>query len=251
MTGIEIGVILGGAALIGGASSYFAKKKVQRIQEGKIFGKNLDVFKSKKLDTDGVLKPVGIWIQLLETQGADTPDIFKRSASHESILSLYDKIVHGSITKKHYPTENIFVIAGILQVFLREMPECIFTNYNDFVELEKTNGDEWRESLQAAIDKLSTPNILLLKRIFEMLHTISQNNQVTNVTAEELAEILCPCLFFSSDPNEAMALCDDMKYLNSLVTKIIKQPDLVNYNRLPSKATPKKNLFSSSKRVKS
>jgi len=97
-------------------------------------------------------------------------------------------------------------------------------------------GNQWLEHIQLALDKVPTPNVLLLKRLFEMMRTIAQNYNVTNVTIEELAEMFSPCFFFSMDPKDAISLADDIQYLNSLITKMIKQSESLNFSRLPSKA---------------
>jgi len=241
MTGIEIGIILGGAALIGGATGFFARRKLKQKQAGKIFGKHLTEFKPKKLAPNGILKPVEAWIKLLETTGANTPDIFKRHCSHEPVLELYEKITSGKMNDSTFEKENIFVIAGILQTFLRELPECIFSNYSDFIQAEKAADEEqWLIRIQYALDKLPTANILHIKRIFDMLVTVANNQEVSNVSVEDLSEVFSPCLFFSSDTKEALALFEDLKTINSLVVKLVQNMDKLNFNRLPSKASTKK-----------
>eukprot|EP01103_Thecamoeba_quadrilineata_P010728 TRINITY_DN2397_c0_g1_i4.p1 TRINITY_DN2397_c0_g1~~TRINITY_DN2397_c0_g1_i4.p1 ORF type:complete len:157 (+),score=27.34 TRINITY_DN2397_c0_g1_i4:269-739(+) len=150
--------------------------------------------------------------------------------------------------KKNYTNENIFVIAGILLVFLRELPECLFINPINFIEAEKS-GEEWKVKAQLALEQVPTLNVLLLQRILEMLRSISQNHSITNVTAEQLAEIFAPCLFFSTDPNEALLISKDSQDANSFFTKLIQQKDCLNFTRLPTKSSKKKKkLFSSSRK---
>jgi len=250
MTGIEIGVILGGAALVGGASGFFARRKLKQKLKGKIFGKDLSVFKPKKLEANGVLKPVEAWIKLLETQGAETKDIFKNQATNESVLKLYEKIVNGSRNDSSFENEDIFVVAGILQVFLRELPECLLTNYSDFIQAEKSDTEaQSTEAVQQALNKLSTPNVLLLKRILEMCRAISHNSTVTEVKEDDLAETLSPCLMYSADPKEAMELFENIQHTQSLISKLIKEMEKFNFSRLPSKASLKKSILSRKKKT--
>jgi len=251
MTGIEIGIILGGAALIGGASGLYARRKQKQKQAGNIFGRPLSDFKPKKLTPAGIIKPLEAWFNILETTGANTQEIFKRHCSNEPILELYEKISAGKMNDSTFEGENTFVIAGVLQMFLRELPECIFCNYNDFIQAEKTNDEEqWFFRMQFAFDKLPTPNILHIKRMFDMLNTIAKNHETTKVTLEDLSEELGPCLFFSTDSNEAMKLYEDIKHIKSLIVKIIQNMDKFNFSRLPSKANLKKSGFFESKRRK-
>eukprot|EP01103_Thecamoeba_quadrilineata_P001651 TRINITY_DN11496_c0_g1_i1.p1 TRINITY_DN11496_c0_g1~~TRINITY_DN11496_c0_g1_i1.p1 ORF type:complete len:367 (+),score=102.12 TRINITY_DN11496_c0_g1_i1:27-1103(+) len=224
MTGIEVGILVG--VLATSTSAYVVKKREEKKFNRKIFGKDLDDFKMKKMASTGVPLIVEEWFQRIEKEGVTTEGIFRISCSHDVLMGLYEKINETGGKEMNFEEQPIQVISALIKLFLRELPDCIFLSsyYNDFLQIEKTENDmnKWRAKIQTQLEKVPNRNVLLLKRLLGVLSKIAANSQTNKMTADNLAVVFGPCLIFTHETKEAMALFSDSTVITSLVAKMIE-----------------------------
>jgi len=97
------------------------------------------------------------------------------------------------------------------------------------------------------IDKLPDRNVLLMRRLFDVLSKVAANAQKNKMSADNLAVVFGPCLIFSLETKEALALFSDSSTVTSLVSKLIQNQSSLKLDRKLDTTDPKKKKKTSTK----
>eukprot|EP01129_Flabellula_baltica_P006304 TRINITY_DN2347_c0_g1_i1.p1 TRINITY_DN2347_c0_g1~~TRINITY_DN2347_c0_g1_i1.p1 ORF type:complete len:323 (+),score=68.89 TRINITY_DN2347_c0_g1_i1:17-985(+) len=125
--------------------------------------------------------------------------------------------------------EDVHEVAGLLKLFLREMPEPLipFDLYDVFIAaaaVHEMNAD----ILKNLIKYLPELNVKLLRRLFLHLNMLYQNSSENLMSSSNLAVVFAPSLLISSDPDPTIFI-GDIEVANNLIELFVKDP-LVYFN---------------------
>uniref|UniRef100_A0A8C5JWN0 Rho GTPase-activating protein 20 n=1 Tax=Jaculus jaculus TaxID=51337 RepID=A0A8C5JWN0_JACJA len=155
-------------------------------------------------ENDNLPKPILDMLSFLNQKGPLTKGIFRQSANIKSCRELKEKLNSG--VEVHLDCESIFVIASVLKDFLRNIPESIFSSdlYDHWVcVMDQGNDEEKINTIQRLLDQLPRANVVFLKYLFGVLHSIEQHSMSNQMTAFNLAVCIAPSILWppaSSSP---------------------------------------------------
>ncbi|XP_074160412.1 rho GTPase-activating protein 20 [Sminthopsis crassicaudata] len=161
---------------------------------GQLFGVSL----SEICENDNLPKPILDMLFCLNQKGPLAKGIFRLSGNMKSCKELKERLNSGTVVD--LDTESIFVTACVLKDFLRNIPESIFLFdlFDQWLSImDQGNDEEKINEVQRLINQLPRANLLLLRYLFGMLHSIEQQSAFNQMTAFNLAvciapSILCP-----------------------------------------------------------
>uniref|UniRef100_A0A6J0UJM0 Rho GTPase-activating protein 20 n=1 Tax=Pogona vitticeps TaxID=103695 RepID=A0A6J0UJM0_9SAUR len=160
---------------------------------GKLFGLSLPAI----CENDNLPKPVLDMLSFLYQEGPFTRGIFRRSASAKSCRELKEKLDSGD--EVHLLCESIFVTASVFKDFLRNIPGSIFSSQlcDQWVSLmDEGNCEEKIKSIHRLLEQLPRANVVLLRYLFGVLHSIEKQSEDNQMTAFNLAVCIAPSLLW-------------------------------------------------------
>ncbi|XP_062983143.1 rho GTPase-activating protein 20 [Elgaria multicarinata webbii] len=164
---------------------------------GKLFGLSLPAI----CENDNLPKPVLDMLSFLYQEGPFTRGIFRRSANAKSCRELKEKLDSGDDV--HLPCESIFVTASVFKDFLRNIPGGIFSSQlcDQWVSLmDEGNHEEKIKSIHRLMEQLPRANVVLLRYLFGVLHSIEKQSEDNQMTAFNLAVCIAPSLLWPPAP---------------------------------------------------
>ncbi|CAI5773220.1 GTPase-activating 20 isoform X2 [Podarcis lilfordi] len=156
--------------------------------QGKLFGHPLP---------DKLPKPIFDMLSFLNQEGPFTEGIFRRSASAKSCRELKEKLDSGA--EVNLLSESILVIASVLKDFLRNIPGSVFSSQlcDQWVSLmDEGNDEEKIKSTHRLMEQLPGANVMLLRYLFGVLHSIERQSEDNKMTAFNLAVCIGPSLLW-------------------------------------------------------
>nr|XP_021156178.1 T-cell activation Rho GTPase-activating protein-like [Columba livia] len=174
------------------------------VHKGLLFGRPLAALCSQ----DGTLpQTIQDLLALLHQHGPSTEGIFLVTASERATQELREALDSGA--EVHLESQPLHLLAVILQDFLRKIPSQLLQAelYQEWMSaVLKTSRQERMAGLKEVASKLPKANLLLLKDLLSLLHTIASNATTTRMTARKLAVCLGTVLL--SPPEEDMLPVD-------------------------------------------
>ncbi|XP_061484608.1 rho GTPase-activating protein 20 isoform X3 [Rhineura floridana] len=167
---------------------------------GKLFGLSLPAI----CENDNLPKPVLDMLCFLYQEGPFTRGIFRRSANAKSCRELKEKLDSGD--EVHLLCESIFVTASVFKDFLRNIPGSIFSSQlcDQWVSvMDEGNHEEKIKSIHRLMEQIPRANVVLLRYLFGVLHSIEKQSEGNQMTAFNLAVCIAPSLLWppaSSSP---------------------------------------------------
>lgn len=165
--------------------------------------------------------------ELILKEGKDVQGIFRISATKTSMESLKDTVEESN--DFNFNGHSAIDVSGLLKLFLRELPDPLFTfeRYRAFLDLTKIDDDEEQVvELKKIIDTLPLYNYKTIQHITKMCVLISECSDINKMTESNLSTVLTPNLLYTKtvDP---LAMVMEMEQANNIYTAIIK-----NYNKI-------------------
>ncbi|XP_074072740.1 rho GTPase-activating protein 20 [Macrotis lagotis] len=160
---------------------------------GQLFGVSL----SEICENDNLPKPVLDMLFFLNQKGPLTKGIFRLSANIKSCRELKEKLNSGA--EVDLDGESIFVTACVLKDFLRNIPGSIFSSdlFDQWVcIMDQGNDEEKINTVQRLIEQLPRANVVLLRYLFGMLHSIELQSSSNQMTAFNLAVCIAPSILW-------------------------------------------------------
>ncbi|XP_038617595.1 rho GTPase-activating protein 20 [Tachyglossus aculeatus] len=160
---------------------------------GKLFGVSLE----DVCEDDNLPKPVLEMLSFLHEKGPLTKGIFRQSANAKSCRELKEKLNSGA--EVQLDCESVFVTASVLKDFLRNIPGSIFSSdlFDKWIcVMDRGNDEEKIIGVQRLIDHLPRANIVLLRYLFGLLHSIKLQSASNQMTAFNLAVCIAPSVLW-------------------------------------------------------
>ncbi|XP_042316097.1 rho GTPase-activating protein 20 isoform X2 [Sceloporus undulatus] len=186
---------------------------------GKLFGLSLPAI----CENDNLPKPVLDMLSFLYQEGPFTRGIFRRSANAKSCRELKEKLDSGD--EVHLLCESIFVTASVFKDFLRNIPGSIFSSQlcDQWVSLmDEGNHEEKIKSIHRLMEQLPSANVMLLRYLFGVLHSIEKQSEDNQMTAFNLSVCIAPSLLWPPAPASPGTEGEFMKKVSILVQFLIE-----------------------------
>ncbi|XP_070605856.1 rho GTPase-activating protein 20 isoform X2 [Erythrolamprus reginae] len=164
---------------------------------GKLFGLSL----SSICENDNLPKPILDMLCFLYQEGPFTRGIFRRSANAKSCRELKEKLDSGEDV--HLLCESVFVIASVFKDFLRNIPGSILSSElcDHWISLmDEGNHEEKMKTVHRLMEQLPRANVVLLRYLFGVLHSIQKQSEGNQMTAFNLAVCIAPSLLWPPAP---------------------------------------------------
>lgn len=151
-------------------------------------------------------------IMKIEIKGLYMEGLYRKSGIIRKITELRHRLDSGeaNIDLDQY---SVHVLASILKLFLREMPEPLMTFelYDDFLWATTiTDPNERVQVILGHITKLPKANFDLLERLTFHLARIAQNEPANRMNANSLAIIFAPCLLKTNKSMQTQDTLNDI-----------------------------------------
>ncbi|XP_044874100.1 rho GTPase-activating protein 20 isoform X6 [Mauremys mutica] len=186
---------------------------------GKLFGLSLPAI----CENDNLPKPVLDMLSFLYKEGPFTRGIFRRSANAKSCRELKEKLNLGA--EVHLACESIFVTASVFKDFLRNIPGSIFSSQlcDKWVSvMDRGNHEEKIKDIQRLIEQLPRANVVLLRYLFGVLHSIEKQSEDNQMTAFNLAVCIAPSMLWPPAPSSPETESKFTKKVSILVQFLIE-----------------------------
>ncbi|XP_048350973.1 rho GTPase-activating protein 20 isoform X2 [Sphaerodactylus townsendi] len=164
---------------------------------GKLFGLSLSTI----CENDNLPKPILEMLSFLYQEGPFTRGIFRRSANAKSCREMKEKLDSG--VEVHLLCESIFVTASVFKDFLRNIPGSIFSCQlcEQWISLmDEGNCEEKIKAICRLLEQLPRANVVLLRYLFGVLHSIEKQSEDNQMTAFNLAVCIAPSLLWPPAP---------------------------------------------------
>uniref|UniRef100_A0A8C3XIX4 Rho-GAP domain-containing protein n=1 Tax=Chelydra serpentina TaxID=8475 RepID=A0A8C3XIX4_CHESE len=162
-------------------------------------------------------------LSFLYKEGPFTRGIFRRSANAKSCRELKEKLNLGA--EVHLACESIFVTASVFKDFLRNIPGSIFSSQlcDKWVSvMDQGNHEEKIKDIQRLIEQLPRANVVLLRYLFGVLHSIEKQSEDNQMTAFNLAVCIAPSMLWPPAPSSPETESEFTKKVSVLVQFLIE-----------------------------
>uniref|UniRef100_A0A8D8RHW2 Unconventional myosin-IXb n=1 Tax=Cacopsylla melanoneura TaxID=428564 RepID=A0A8D8RHW2_9HEMI len=159
----------------------------------RVFGVPLSQIRS----TDGKIpRLVDLLITTIEVRGLYTEGIYRKSGIHSKQQELKVKIDEGKLPDLELDDYSVHILANLLKLFLREMPEPLLTfeYYEEFLRAAELTEDRV-STLFSILKTLPKPNFDLMERLIFHLARVAYHEEANRMNPTSLAIVFAPCIF--------------------------------------------------------
>jgi len=130
----------------------------------------------------------------------DTNGLFRLSGSSATIQDLRQQYNEGKDVTIG-AEEDAHVAAGVLKLFLREMPIPLLPNnlYHDFIRTQELEETEQKPKIKELVERLDEINRKTLSHIMCFLHRVSLRSEVNLMNADNLGIVISPNILRRDD----------------------------------------------------
>lgn len=212
----------------------FHSKKYKGKTSNKVFGVPIEDI----CEREGTLTPTIVHklLEEIELRGLDEVGLYRVPGSVGSINLLKNAFddegaVHNVFTLEDDRWFEINTIAGCFKLYLRELPESLFTNEKlpDFIQLveqfqtDQITEEAFDELVRQKLRTLPIYNYHMIKRIFQHLHRVHNHMDTNRMDASNLAIVFS--MSFINQDDLANSMGPSLGLLQSLLQKFIRYPD--------------------------
>ncbi|KAH9525484.1 hypothetical protein Btru_001524, partial [Bulinus truncatus] len=169
-------------------------------------------------------------LQEVEKRGLDEVGIYRVSgvtSDLQRIKKLFDKNVRAGIAALE--DVDIHAVTGILKLYLRELPEPLFTeaNYQRFVDTLKLSDEEARaQCMLSLLHSLPDINYYTIVSLLEHLLKVARNVSTNKMSVHNLATVFGPTLLAPAAKQDSN---DPMELMFKGAEEVMHQSSVVNY----------------------
>jgi len=162
---------------------------------------------------------------LVEHKCNTVQGIFRLSGSQTHIQQLKKEFDRGDKVDLN-TIEDPHVVAGLLKLYLRELPESIFPNdtYEKLIDAQQNQKEKLVQTFCSILEELAPPNKAVLRYILEILAYIESNSAINKMTSSNLSIVFAPTLLRPSggDENNISTMVMQTPLINSVMRTIIE-----------------------------
>ncbi|CDO94138.1 unnamed protein product [Kluyveromyces dobzhanskii CBS 2104] len=212
----------------------FHSRKYRGKTSNKVFGVPIEDI----CEREGTLTPTIVHklLEEIELRGLDEVGLYRVPGSVGSINLLKNAFDDEGAVNNVFTLEDdrwfeINTIAGCFKLYLRELPESLFTNeklpeFIKLVELHQTEQlmeEDFEDLMRQKLRTLPIYNYHMIKRIFQHLHKVHNHMDTNRMDANNLAIVFS--MSFINQDDLANSMGPSLGLLQSLLQKFIKFPE--------------------------
>jgi RhoGAP domain/PH domain len=158
------------------------------------FGLSLQALEEREKDQQIPFVVENVLRHLREKGGVESEGIFSHSGNIRQVEKWKDMCDRGRGEEvvEEFNSADVDSVAGLLKLFLRELPEPILT-YAQYHAFLATGKEKDLEALQQLVVSLPTPNQRLLRELISFLWELDSNSK-NQMSLEDICKILGPNL---------------------------------------------------------
>jgi len=155
--------------------------------------------------------------EILKTEG-----IFRLSGSVTLINELKTNVDKGNAVDLA-SVNDPHAVAGLLKMFLRELPEplCTFELHEKFLEIQRFHSEDMLEKSKHLLNSLPSDHRTLFLELLSLLLKVSSYSEFNKMTSQNLAIVFGPNIFRGRDES-AFAAIENSQSVNELTTFLIE-----------------------------
>ncbi|KAI0642328.1 GTPase activating protein [Trametes meyenii] len=144
--------------------------------------------------------------EAIEKYGLDTQGVYRIGGTHSKVLKLKERLDRDLDSVNLDADEwssDISNVTSVLKLWLRELPDPLFTSsqHADFLEAARNENERARHiRLHERVNALPDPNYSTLKYLMGHLHKIVQHEAQNSMSVQNLAIVFGPTLFGQGQP---------------------------------------------------
>ncbi|KAL6050859.1 Rho GTPase activating protein 19 [Balamuthia mandrillaris] len=203
---------------------------------GNVFGRSLEetlAFQNNGAVLPNIVSETITWLE--QNKAVEEEGLFRIPGQVTIISELkaqYDKKGTADLS----PITDIASVAGLLKLYLRELPEplFLFRFYSTFIKIAKNDDTLSRiRNLRILINGLPELNKTVAFYILKFLNKVVNNRQKNLMTSANLAMIFAPNLL-RSEREELTQIMNDAPYVTNIMKLLIEEVDYVSHVSLTS-----------------
>ena len=213
----------------------FHSRKYKGKTSNKVFGVPIEDI----CEREGTLTPTIVHklLEEIELRGLDEVGLYRVPGSVGSINMLKNAFDDEGAVNNVFTLEDdrwfeINTIAGCFKLYLRELPESLFTNERlpEFLQLveqvhsDLISEDEFDELMREKLRTLPIYNYHMIKRIFQHLHKVHAHMDTNRMDANNLAIVFS--MSFINQDDLANSMGPSLGLLQNLLQRFIRDPDI-------------------------
>eukprot|EP01125_Pyxidicula_operculata_P018736 TRINITY_DN6689_c0_g1_i1.p1 TRINITY_DN6689_c0_g1~~TRINITY_DN6689_c0_g1_i1.p1 ORF type:complete len:928 (-),score=271.17 TRINITY_DN6689_c0_g1_i1:247-2694(-) len=211
------------------------------VDSNRVFGLSLIETIERDHPPEDIIPFLDQSFKYLEEQGLQTTGLFRISPPKPALDALKDKIdkgVHVDIPA----LEDVHLVAGLIKLFLRELPTPLLTFelFGTFMNISDGPESEYAQRTKTTLIQLPRPNYVLFYRLIKLCSKILQYTDENKMNAENLSIVLCPSILYGKNP-DPLTMVQDIQKANNLMTVIIKNFYVIFDDPQKSTTTTTKN----------
>ncbi|KAJ8965658.1 hypothetical protein NQ314_003975 [Rhamnusium bicolor] len=204
------------------------EKKIGDSPVRRVFGTSL----SEHLRITGkkIAYPLEICISALYEYGMLEEGLFRVAASASKVKRLKASIDSGCLSFLIPEYRDAHVLASILKLYLRELPEPLLTFhlYKEWIEAMQIPENYRLEVVKTIIDKLPQENKDNLSYLFQFLSKLTQYPE-NKMSSSNIAIVLSPNLLWIKSEKR---WCKYRKFTYVTLSRIFQDEELLNYSKI-------------------
>ncbi|KAI0675918.1 GTPase activating protein [Trametes maxima] len=144
--------------------------------------------------------------EAIEKYGLDTQGVYRIGGTHSKVLKLKERLDRDLDSVNLDADEwssDISNVTSVLKLWLRELPDPLFTSsqHAEFLEAARNENERARHiRLHERVNALPDPNYSTLKYLMGHLHKIVQHEAQNSMSVQNLAIVFGPTLFGQGQP---------------------------------------------------
>jgi Rho GTPase-activating protein 1 len=163
-------------------------------------------------------------MKYLLKNGTHVEGIFRLSGRAQRIEELKDAYDRGEVVD--FSSEpDIHVIAGLLKLYFRKLPDplCCHSLYREWIaSWEPTDTELSKNKIKVILKKLPRANYLTLNSLLGLLSLLKDKEEVTKMTANNLAICWAPNILRPPEESLSSALADS-NIVNNIISLLISE----------------------------
>eukprot|EP01121_Diplochlamys_sp_Union-15-3_P007953 TRINITY_DN2069_c0_g2_i1.p1 TRINITY_DN2069_c0_g2~~TRINITY_DN2069_c0_g2_i1.p1 ORF type:complete len:578 (+),score=78.64 TRINITY_DN2069_c0_g2_i1:70-1803(+) len=201
--------------------SYTLDKYVDAELKTKLFGISLDIIVERENSGLPVPTLVRNAIEYITQNGLETEGLFRISGNMNDLEQYRITLDKGAAFDLKME-KNVHTVAGLLKLYIRELPEPAFTYelYDEFLQaLLSLESKKDLSAMKVALAKLPPANYALLKELFLFLNLVSRYSEKNKMTVSNLAIVFTPNVLRASSVGDTnlMNLMKENKVVSVLI----------------------------------
>ncbi|KAJ7596701.1 hypothetical protein C8J56DRAFT_918113 [Mycena floridula] len=213
-----------------------------------LFGFSLqDYATANNLQEGEIPRIVRICIREIDARGLDAEGIYRVSGRHANVQTIQHEIERDEATFEFHPRDDIYVVASLLKLYLRELPEPVFKfPLQDRIQHTEDFSDHRANNfvlLRAKMRRLPAVHQATLKAVLEHLARVIACFDKNKMDAKNLAIVFGGVIFGEDEIPKGGDLLSVQNYKDTLMEDLIIHAGILfddqpHHNSPPLPPTP-------------